>query len=515
MINSNLKKLAPWGLYLALIAVIAAIGIFIVQQKFSLVLEICLGLVVIGLAIFAIFDPQRVREALTGRQARYGSNTLIMSLAFIGILVVINFLGFTNTKRLDLTVNQSNTLSPETLDALSKLPQKVTALAFFTSRTPSATAKTLLSNYKANSQGKFDYEFIDPDQDPVAAQNAKIQTDGTIVLQMGQSMQPADSADEQGITTALIRLISPGQRTVYFLTGHGEHDPTATGDSSYSQVKTTLQDKTYTVKQLNLLVDRAIPADALAIIIAGPQKPLSAEEVTLLKDYVDKGGSLVVMEDPTLVTQFGDSSDPLADYLKSEWGINLGKDIVIDETSNSPYFAIAANYGDHLITKKLQGMVTVFPYARSVQTDPVQNVTQTTLVTTGQQSWAETNLADLQTNNNAAPDQNADFIGSVPLAVAATNSTNNSRVVVIGNSTFAIDSNYNAYGNGDFLINSIDWAAKQDTLINLTPKTQTHQVVVPPTKSSINLIFLGSVVVLPGIVVLSGILVWIQRRRRG
>lgn len=515
MIDRNLRKFAPLGFYLALVAALASIGIYIVQQQFDLILEISLGLVIIGLAIFAILDPQRVREALTGRQARYGSNTLVMSLAFIGILVVINFIGFTNTKRWDLTANQANTLSPETLDALSKLPQKVTALAFYTSRMPTSTAQALLENYKANSNGKFDYKFIDPDQDPVAAQNAKVQTDGTIVLQMGSSMQPADSADEQGITTAMIRLISPGKRVVYFLTGHGEHDPTSTGDNSFSKVKSTLVSKNYTVNQLNLLVDKKIPDDALAIIIAGPQKPLSSDEVTLLKNYVDKGGSLVVMEDPTLVTQFGDSDDPLADYLKASWGITLGKDIVIDQSSNSPYFAIAANYANHLITQKLQGMVTVFPYARSVQTDPVNNVTQTTLITTGQQSWAETNLTELKTNNNATPDQGADFIGSVPLAVAATNSSTSSRIVVIGNSTFAIDSNYDAYGNGDFLINSIDWAAKQDTLINLTPKTQTTQVVVPPMKSSVNLIFLGSVIAMPGIVILSGILVWIQRRRRG
>ena len=55
-----------------------------------------------------------------------------------------------------------------------------------------------------------------------------------------------------------------------------------------------------------------------------------------------------------------------------------------------------------------------------------------------------------------------DIIGSVPIAVAAENTGQGSCIVVIGNSTFAIDSNYAAYGNGDFLINSIDCAAKQD-----------------------------------------------------
>lgn len=513
--NLNRRRIAPLALYLAIIAAVASVGLYIVQQRLTIPLEICLGLVIIGLASFAILDPQKVRQSLTGRQARYGSNTLVVSLAFIGILIIVNYFGHQNTRRIDLTANRSNTLAPETLSALDKLPQHVTALAFFTSRTSSNSAQTLLANYKANSGGRFDYKFIDPDQDPIAAQNAKFTTDGTIVLEMGQSIQPADSADEQGITTALIRLISPEQRTVYFLTGHGEHNPLGTGDTSFSQAASTLKNKNYTVKDLNLLVDQKIPDDALAIIIGGPQKPLSSDEVNLLAAYVAKGGSLVVMEDPSVVTQFSNADDPLADYLTTNWGITLGKDIIIDESSNSPYFAVASQYADHLITQRLQGMVTVFPEARSVQSKTATNITQTTLVSTGQQSWAETNLSDLQNKNTATPDQGADIIGSVPIAVAATNSSTSSRIVVIGNSTFAVDSNYSAYGNGSFLINSIDWAAKQDTLINLTPKTQTSQILVPPLKSSINLIFLGMVIGLPGIVLLSGILVWIQRRKQG
>jgi ABC-type uncharacterized transport system involved in gliding motility auxiliary subunit len=511
----NRRRIAPFGLYLALLAAIVTVGFYITQQQFSLAVKIGLGITVIGLASFAILDPQRVRVALTGRQARYGSNTLIMSLAFVGILLVINYLGFTNAKRWDLTANKTNTLSQETLDALKKLPQTVSAEAFFTSRTPSATAHTLLENYKANSGGKFDYKIIDPEQNPVAAQAAKITTDGTIVLQMGQLMQPADTADEAGITTALIHLISPGERTVYFLTGHGEHDPTASGNSSYSQAMTILKNKNYTVKTLNLLVDQKIPDDALTIIIGGPQKPLSTDEVKLLQDYVAAGHSLVVMEDPTLVTEFGDSPDPLAEYLKATWGITLGNDFIVDTTSNSANVAIASQYGSHLITQKLQGMVTVFPNSRSVSSTTLQGITPTTLVTTGQSSWAETDLAGLKNNQVPTPEPGKDIIGTVPIAVAAENTTQGSRMVVIGNSTFAIDNYFGDYGNGDFLINSIDWAAKQDTLINLTPKTQTNQVVVPPLKSSLSLIFLGSVIGLPGLVLISGILVWIQRRRRG
>jgi ABC-type uncharacterized transport system involved in gliding motility auxiliary subunit len=181
------RRFAPIGLWLALIAALAAGVLYILQREWNLYLQICLALVIIGLALFAILDPERVRVALTGRQARYGSNVLVMSLAFLGILVVVNYLVHQNSKRWDLTENKENTLAKETIDTLQKLPETVKAQAFFTQRTSSDQAKTLLDQYKFESGGKFDYQFIDPEANPVAAQQAGITRDGMIVLKMGEA----------------------------------------------------------------------------------------------------------------------------------------------------------------------------------------------------------------------------------------------------------------------------------------------------------------------------------------
>ena len=50
------------------------------------------AVIILGLAIYGILNPDGVRRFFTGRQVHYGSNTLIMSLAFLGILIVINLL---------------------------------------------------------------------------------------------------------------------------------------------------------------------------------------------------------------------------------------------------------------------------------------------------------------------------------------------------------------------------------------------------------------------------------------
>jgi ABC-type uncharacterized transport system involved in gliding motility auxiliary subunit len=65
------------------------------------------------------------------------------------------------------------------------------------------------------------------------------------------------------------------------------------------------------------------------------------------------------------------------------------------------------------------------------------------------------------------------------------------------------------------MINSVDWAAAQEGLISLTPKENIERLIIPPGRYTMNLILLGSVFILPGLILLAGVLVWVQHRQRG
>jgi gliding motility-associatede transport system auxiliary component len=518
-------RIARWAaLIVAGLALLAVVGLLVVQHEWNLYLQISLGLMVIGLGVFVLLDPDAVRTALTGRQAHYGSNVLILAIAFIGILVVVNYLAFTNTKRVDLTADKSNTLAAETLDVLKSLPGTVTAKAFFSTDSTLATQKTnaqdLFDQYVYSSNGKFQYVFIDPIKDPTAAEAAGITKDGSIILYMGQAKQPVASVTEQEITGALVRLMNPGSEVVYFLTGHGELPIDGGSDQSFTQLKTALEAKNYTVNTLSLLATSQIPTDASVIVIAGPQKPLSDAEVSLLDAYLKNGGSLVVMEEPTILTQFGDAPDPLANYLAQTYGIVLGNDIVVDvqaaQSLQQPFVAIANQYAQHVITQKMSGMATFFPTARSVTTDDSvgSDYSRIKLILTASQSWAETDMASVQ-DGTMNPDQGVDTFGPISLAVVAQGTTNNARIAVFGDSDFATNTYYSVYGNGDMIVNTIDWAAKQENLINLSAKTTVDRTLITPKPYMMSMILLGSMIVLPGLVLVGGIVAWVTRRRQG
>lgn len=522
------KKLAPIGLWISGIALIATILLSIVKflafaqiytipnaQTFNWILWVSAAIIILGLAAYALLDPQHVRELITGRQARYGSNAVIMLVAFLGILLVLNILIFQNPgKPLDLTEDKQNSLAPETLSTLKALPQTVHAIAFFTTQTDPSTAQKLLTNYKNNSNGKFTYEFVDPDQNPLVAQQAGITGDGKIYLQMGTQHEIVATSTEQDVTSALIRLMNPSKQTIYFLTGHGERDIQNAGNTAYTVATAALEAKNYIVKPLNLIADNKIPTDASVIVIAGPKQPISTSEETLLQDFITKGGALVIMQEPTPLTQFGTSPDPLSTYLATDWGITFDNDIVIDTNSNQPLYAVAATYGKHPITEKLQGLVSFFPTARSLVIASNAPNAPIALISTTGSAWGETDFSSLQSNGQVSFQQGKDIPGPLTLAVVAQNVTGG-HLIVFGDADFASDAFFSQYANGDMFINAIDWAGGQTQLINLTSPNPISRSFVLPSSLWLLVMAISFLCILPGVVIAGGVVSWLIRRSRG
>lgn len=495
----------------------------------NLSFQISIALVIIGLAVYALLSPDSIRRFFSGRQARYGSNSLILSVAFIGVLIAANYIIYQNPgKPWDLTEDKSNTLAKETLQALTTLPGKVTATGFYSSRTDNTSAKELLQRFKTNSNGKFDYNFVDPDQNPVAARQAGVTGDGKILLTMGDQKEVAASASETELTRSLIRLINPTARVVYFLQGHGEASlEKATGNTqiSFSIAKETLASKNYTVNSLNLLTTNKIPDDALAIIIAGPLKPISSQEIALLKKYVDAGGSLVVMDNPTIAADPNASTatststevnDPLVDYLKNDWGITLDNDVILDLNGQQPLFATSAYGGTHPITQNMNsGYVVIMPQARSIETAQTapDGITLTGLIFTSDKSWGEMDLSGQA--DKVKYDDGVDILGPLTMAASGENATTKGRVVVMGNSLFASDDYFDVYGNGNMFINSVDWAAEQENIINITPRSSTPRSLLPIGNGNLIIMIILSIFVLPGLIIFLGVSSWVARRRKG
>jgi len=205
----------------------------------------------------------------------------------------------------------------------------------------------------------------------------------------------------------------------------------------------------------------------------------------------------------------------LAKYLASDWGITLEEDIIIDLNSQQPLNAISASANPHPITQNLSGnYIVIMPQARSLSVQStIEGITQTPLLLTSPNSWGEKNFTNAEgTQISFDPE---DLPGPLAMAVAGENTTTKGRVVVFGNSVFASDQGFDAYGNGNIFINSVDWAAEQENLINITPNTPKTRTFTPPSQLQWIVILLGSVLLIPGLIIGAGISTWLSRRRQG
>jgi ABC-type uncharacterized transport system involved in gliding motility auxiliary subunit len=519
MSNELRIRLAPAFYALAAIFLLGCGAWYVVNRQFDVFEKVGLALVVLSLAAAVLLDPERLRRALGGRQVRYGSNAVLVSVATLGILVVVNYLGYTNPKQWDLTEDRQFSLAPETKLLLSQLNTAVTIKGFYTGNNSTARddIRPLLEQYRIDSKGKVTYQFIDPLSNPIAADQYGVTRDGSLVVIIGQASEVLSASTEQEISGAIIRLSNPEQRKVYFLSGEGEHDIQSSDTAGYSQLRSALQSKNYRVEALNLLETPSIPKDALELVVAGPTVPLNADEVKLIGDYIGAGGALVYLAEPTVSMKSSTAQDdPMVDYLAANWGLQLQNDVVVDLGSSLPFAGIAVSYGSHPITARLGNMATVFPSARSLTINPVDDpdITQTALASTGSNSWGETDLAAVESQTQIQFDQGKDFAGPLTLVAAAEDAKSKARLVVFGDSDLASDANFFVVGNGDLVVNSIDWAAGQEQLIDLTPKNSTSRFVNPPSARSAGLIFLLTVIVMPLGVVGIGLGTWWSRRKQ-
>lgn len=516
--NLDRSKLATISYWLAPVALALTAGWYIVQRQFDTFVQVGVGLTVVLLAAGILLEPDRVRRALTGRQARYGSNALLLSVAVLGILAVINYLAVHNPQSWDVTEDQQYSLSPESVALVETLDSPVQVKGFYTPNLARArdNLKPLLDQYQIASDGNITYEFIDPNSNPLQADQYGVTRDGSLVVLQDDRSEVLTTPSERTISSAIIRVTQGNPKAVYFLTGHGERDLEEGSQGGYTSAQSGLESKNYTVQTLNLLSQGTVPDDADVVVVAAPQKPLSPDEVDALDSYLSDGGSLMVMIEPSVTSGLAVADDPLATYLQETWGVEVHDDVIVDLMSQRGFDAIALNYGSHPITNQMGNLASAFPGSLSLSAQAPEGVgvTDTPLVMTGQNSWGETDLQSVQADGQGPEfDENTDLAGPLTVAVAAANTQEESRVVVYGDSDFASNAYYTQLGNGDLFLNSVDWLAHQEELIQLTPKQQTQRIVTPPTVQATGLIFLLTVILLPGGVIGAGVTVWWRRRQ--
>lgn len=488
-----------------------------------------LGAILIGISIAGLVIDRRrqIYGFSQTRQARFGANAVLLTLSFMGIVVLINYLAHRHPQRWDLTENKSFTLSDQSIKILKNLKDKVKITAFYTLSNPlRQDVSNLLETYREQAGDKLDVKIVDPERQPGLALRYGISSD-SIILEKGTLRKTVTGTQEQDLTNALLAITREKKPVIYFLQGHGELDPEDFDlRKGLSGIKQALEAENYQVSRLFLQASGGkVPTDAAALIIAGPETPLTAPERQAIQEYLDqRGGRVLLSFKPRVQTGL--------ESMVSKYGVQVGQDLVIDpgrNIQNDVSSPAITEYSFHPITKDLMRTITFFPLVRTVQLkNPPEGVNGTELFKSSSASWAERNLKE----NSLVRKDPGDAQGPLSLAVALTINHNNkanqdkqgktaqdkvqekpkeSRLVIFGNAIFASNGFARLLGNADLFLNSIAWLAEQEDLISIRAK-ETINRQIELTNQQSQLVFYISVLGMPLLVLLMGAWVFWQRR---
>ena len=487
-----------------------------------------------GLALVILYTIGQWREIadyFSHRQARYGAIASVSVLIVLGILIAVNYLSTKENKRWDLTSNKQYTLSDQTVKLLKGLDAPVKIMVFDKPENFD-NSRSRLDAYEYNGGSKVNVEYVDADKRPVETKQFDVQTYGTIVIQYKGRTEHVTSNTEQDVTNALIKVINPQTKKVYFLQGHGEKDFASSDRAGYSGIADALKRDNYQYDKLVLAQTNEIPKDATEIIIAGPKSDLLDSETMLLKEYLNKQGKLLVMLDPPENLKQPAPMPNIVGLLK-DWGLNATMSVVVDvsgRTSVATVPVAAPPYPGHPITDRFN-LLTMFPLARAIT--PVMGNAQRpaqSFVQTSPRSWAETTFSELEDTKSLAPEpEKGDLTGPVSIAAAvsvpasspepkpAANAPDQdekkpeTRVAAIGDSDFASNAYLGVEGNSDLFMNTVNWLAQQENLISIRPREAADRRITV-TANQMTWLFWLSIVLIPAAVFFSGFMSWMRRR---
>jgi ABC-type uncharacterized transport system involved in gliding motility auxiliary subunit len=398
---------------LGVIFVVAGLVTNLLAQKDSIIPII---LLVIGIIILIgwIISINNVGNFWQKRSTQVGTNALISTLSVIVIIGILNFMAFRYSLNVDLTETQIFTLAPQTVEVVKGLSQPLKVWIFEDNATK--LDPTLLKEY-AKYNNNFQFESVDPNEKLAIAQKFKVRNIGDVFIEYGDKKQQITSLmegmplTEIQLTNSIAKIIQDKSKVVYFVQGHGEPSLSAS-QGGMTQAVSSLEGLGYTVNPLVLASENKVPEDGNVLIIAGAKRKFLKEEVKLIQEYLDGGGSLFLMVEP-------DTKIELDDILK-DWGVELNPQyIIVDPSTEQIVTSVVSFYGDHPITENFDNGISLYNFAMPIGTISKEGVEAIALVTSNEETWGE-NIDNLTENTEISFDPNTDLAAPLDIGIALT-----------------------------------------------------------------------------------------------
>ncbi|GBG15567.1 ABC transporter [Novimethylophilus kurashikiensis] len=435
----------------------------------------------------------------------------IFVVLFLALVGLVGYLSYEFHGSRDITQSARNTLTEGSVNVLKQMKGPVSITVYASN--DDTYRKGIVDFVTRYQRAKRDiqFKFVNPAENPKQAQEAGVRAEGEFVVEYkSKSEHLLPPIVEQDMTNLLVRLSREKSRNVMFLDGHGERRLNGLKNFDLGDFGKQLEKKGFKLSNPDLTLSPDVPANGAMLVIASPQVDIPEIEVNKIKKYIAEGGNLFWLIDQDSMHGLM----PIAEQL----GLQLTPGIVVDpmaaQYGGDYKMAFGVQYGDHPITQGF-GLRTLFPMARQIDSNGQdRGWTVSHLVDVSATGWLETSPIE----GTPKFDAKTDVGGPINIAVALERKIENKdqRVVVVGSGGFLANTFLGNGGNLDLGVNMINWLAGDDNLITIQPRPlKDVNITIPPgDKILAILIFFGFRLGLPIVLLITGVVIWLKRRKR-
>lgn len=506
-----------------------------------------------SLTYFSVMRERLSRERESYRRLKLGV------LGLVGISIFAALAGGQLRGRLDLTPGKLYTLSKPTGELLQDLDDLVTIKLFQSAELPPAWTPVsrgvddLLRDFDAAGGGNINLVRLDPDEDLDAQEEASrlginaaqfnVIGQGEMSIREGYFGLAIQFAGESEIIplvrqtndleyrlASMIRSMTRTDRSIIgMLEGHGEFNA-----SNQMQLASGMLGEEYKIETFTLDSTKISVPDSLdVVVIAGNTTPLDPYEGQLLGQFLDQGGSLMIMISGIQVdfqSLFsGPAFHPTLDALLESKGLGVVPSAVFDIESSEqvpapsnfgtvfypyPLWPLGQPAAEHAIVNGIRSVP--LRWTSPIQIEVEDSTWVTPLLTT-------TDIAGrLQTPVSIDPTQDWEAViqpedlRAETLAVAY-NEPGSGRIVLVGSPAFIQDEllQSSQFGRSGmiFFQNAIDWLAQDEALITIRSKDRAPPQLVFESDVLSDVARYGNMVGVPLLFILFGVMRVARRRR--
>ena len=472
-----------------------------------------------------------------------GTKTVILVAAILAIFLTINIvMKSLDLTPIDLSQDKLYTLSDDSKRLVKNIAK--TVKMYFVEYSEDDTIIDLAKQYtKVNDN--ISIEVAKANDRPDLVQKYGIETGASgIIVECGDkykvlspdelvtfnnsSFETVDVSEEK-LTASLLLVTAEIVPKVYFLTGYSN----LSLQNGLQYLNVYLQNDINEVKSVDILATEKVPEDCDTLVIVMPAKDFEESVTNAILEYINKGGNILWFQNA--IAQNMDL--PNVNKILATYGIKPFEIGVIRETDENKMLSKMPDYilpdiENTVVTRKLQnsgGIILLDATKINTEEDSKLDelkVQTTELVKSSENSYFRSNFYLTSNEPQEGEEKKSYTIGQMmeKTITEANEETGErakvSKLIIYGEGYFISDIPLSTGGgdpviiyrqNRDVAIDSIAYLSNKSEGVISRKRTGTVTYSATETENNVILVIIFAV---PIIIIISGIIVWIVRRRR-